>query len=366
MQKHDVDILVVGLGPAGSSAASAASAAGKNVLAIDRKAKAGYPVQCAEFVPQMMGVEVKGLSNVIEQPIKSMDTFVEAQDPNSTEPDSAEKFIMENFPGHMINRGEFDRELVEKAQANGADCRFVVGISNIDDDGLVHLTNGDVVKAKVIIGADGPRSKTGQAIGQVNTELLETRQITVNLLKPHFSTDIFLSNEIPGGYAWLFPKGKVANIGLGLIPQEKSSLKPVLEKLHGFLVKQGRVGAEVIRHTGGAIPVGGMLGTSSFKGAVLVLLAGDAAGLTNPITGAGINAAVMSGQLAGEAATNWLAGDGDAVEEYEEELEALFARSLKHAVKRRGEILANWNDKGILSASELQKGWIAFPEYWQA
>ncbi len=356
MQKYDVDILVVGLGPAGSSAAGTASLAGKNVLAIDRKAKAGYPVQCAEFVPQMMGVEVEGLSNVIEQPIKSMDTFVEGAEPD----------IMENFPGHMINRGEFDRELVEKAQANGADCRFVVGISNIDDDGLVHLTNGDVVKAKVIIGADGPRSKTGQAIGQVNTELLETRQITVDLLKPHFSTDIFLSNEIPGGYAWLFPKGKVANIGLGLIPQEKSSLKPVLEKLHGLLVDQGRVGAEVIRHTGGAIPVGGMLKPSDFKGAVLVLLAGDAAGLTNPITGAGINAAVMSGQLAGEAATNWLAGDGDAVEEYEEELEALFARSLKHAVKRRGEIMSNWKDKGKLSERELQKGWIAFPEYWQA
>jgi geranylgeranyl reductase family protein len=355
MTKYDVDILVVGLGPAGASAANAAALDGHRVLAIDRKAKAGYPVQCAEFVPQMIGGEVKGLRNVIEQSIVSMDTFVEAAQPDT----------MENFPGQMIDRGAFDRKLVSAAQASGAECKFGVGASNIDDDGLVHLTNGDEVKARVIIGADGPRSKIGKAIGQVNVELLETRQIAVELLKPHSATDIFLSNELPGGYAWLFPKGEVANIGLGLIPEEKHQLKPVLEKLHATLVSEGRVGAEVKSYTGGAIPVGGMLDPNGFKGSVLVLLAGDAAGLTNPITGAGINAAVMSGQLAGDAAGGWLGGGAEQIEEYEDELEALFGRSIKHAVKRRGEIMTSWNENGKLSASELQKGWIAFPQYWE-
>lgn len=351
-----VDILVVGLGPAGACAAMSAALCGANTLAIDRKSKAGYPVQCAEFIPKMMGAEVAGLSDIIKQPIVSMDTFIEHEEP----------VTMENFPGHMISRGEFDNKLVVRAQESGADCRFGLSISHIDDDGVAYLSNGDQVKADVIIGADGPRSKVGQAIGQVNTELLETRQMTVALLKPHSATDIFLSNEISGGYAWLFPKGDLANIGLGLIPQEKSKLKSVLENLHSQLISQGRVGVDVKGYTGGAIPVGGMLGTSGYKGEVLILLAGDAAGLTNPITGAGINAAVMSGQLAGEAGAQWCEGDVDAIVEYEDELEALFGRSLKHAVKRREEQMSCLVNNQDLSYEEMKKVWISFPEYWDS
>jgi flavin-dependent dehydrogenase len=85
-----------------------------------------------------------------------------------------------------------------------------------------------------------------------------------------------------------------------------------------------------------------------------VLLAGDAAGLANPITGAGIAAAVHSGRLAGEAAAR-----GD-FRSYEEELEDVYRAPLERALERRRELLDSKLEK-----AELRRAWIAYPEYWQ-
>lgn len=221
------------------------------------------------------------------------------------------------------------------------------------------------VRARVIIGADGPRSAVGQAIGQVNRELAETRQITVALLQPFEATDIFLSAGIRGGYAWLFPKGDVANLGLGVDPAARDRLKPLLESLHQHLVSEGRVGTEVFGHTGGAIPVGGILEPAGRCGEAAILLAGDAAGLTNPVTGAGINAAVISGTLAGEAAVRVCESVADAATDYAEELADLFGSSLARALARRRELMQSYAT-GAPSPADLERSWIAFPAYWAA
>jgi flavin-dependent dehydrogenase len=97
-----------------------------------------------------------------------------------------------------------------------------------------------------------------------------------------------------------------------------------------------------------------------------VLLAGDAAGLTNPVTGAGIAAAVQSGTLAGQAAAAWLGGHAGALEDYEEELGDLFDAALSRARRRRAQVLARYADGGRPDAHTLRKGWIASPQYWAA
>jgi flavin-dependent dehydrogenase len=140
-----------------------------------------------------------------------------------------------------------------------------------------------------VVGADGPRSIVGRAIGQINRQLVETRQVTVRLRHRHEATDIFLSAEIPGGYGWLFPKDDVANLGAGVDPAHKARLnKDIVAGLHSSLVANDRVGSEILGLTGGPIPVGGMLRPRGMSGDTLVLLAGDAAGLANPVTGASI------------------------------------------------------------------------------
>jgi geranylgeranyl reductase family protein len=356
MSHESADVLCLGLGPAGSRAAAAAARRGCRVVAVDRRREAGRPVQCAEFVPALIGIEVPGLARCVQQPIRAMATFVEDDAPDITEP----------FPGQMLDRARFDAALVEEAERAGAACRFGVSVRGVGDDGRIALSDGSTMTAKVVIGADGPRSLAGRAIGRINASLVETRQITVSLREPHYATDIFLSCDIPGGYGWLFPKGEFANLGAGVDCAHKGSLRPIVEKLHRSLREQARVGADVLEMTGGAIPVGGMLEPWGTLGDTLVLLAGDAAGLANPVTGAGIAAAVQSGTLAGEAAAAAVAGDGAAGRAYDEDIEALFGAALARGVRRRRELASATGAGALRDKAALRRGWIAYPQYWAA
>jgi digeranylgeranylglycerophospholipid reductase len=145
--KHDADVIVVGLGPAGARAANAAAAEGKKVIALDRKREAGTPVQCAEFIPTMVGQELAQLDAVTHQRIRAMETYIENTPRDRTD----------NFPGRMISREAFDRRLVEDAVRAGVECRFGVKVDEIADDGGVRLSSGEMLHAPVLIGADGPR-----------------------------------------------------------------------------------------------------------------------------------------------------------------------------------------------------------------
>ena len=352
MTLEPVDVLVVGLGPAGASAAAAAARAGLRVVAVDRRHEAGRPVQCAEFVPALIGIDVGDLASSIRQSIASMVTFVEDDTPDLTHP----------FPGKMLDRAAFDASLVHDAVSAGAQCRFGATVRRIGGDGVVTLADGTTIAGRTIVGADGPRSRAGRAIGSINGALVETRQITVSLLVAHDATDIFLSKSIPGGYGWLFPKGRVANLGAGVDPAHRGRLKAIVADLHRALANGGRVGEDVLGVTGGAIPVGGMLPVQRRLGSAHVLLAGDAAGLSNPITGAGIAAAVYSGKLAGQAAAAIARGEGRAAFDYEDELRDVLGAALERAVRRRAE-LADSCRRGS-GKDALRRGWIAYPQYW--
>ena len=299
-------------------------------------------MQCAELVPALLEVAPEA----VRQKVDAMLTFVED--------DAAD--VNAHFPGRMLDRAAFDASLVRAAKDAGADVRFSSFIERVGKDGEVRLSDGTTLSAPVLVGADGPRSRAGKAIGSVNRELVETRQITVPLLTPHAATDIFLSAGIPGGYGWLFPKGDVANLGAGVHPPARAQLKTILARLHAKL-KTGTdhvfVGPEILATTGGAIPVGGMLKSCGTLGQTRVLLAGDAAGLANPVSGAGIAAAVHSGRLAGEAAVR------GAVQAYEEELEDVYGAALERALRRRRELM-----ESTFTKPALRRGWIAYPEYW--
>lgn len=351
MNMTRVDVLVLGLGPAGACAAAQAARQGCSVIGVDRKRVAGHPVQCAEFVPAMIGMDVADLQQSVRQRIASMTTFVEQDAPD----------IKENFPGHMLDRAAFDAHLVGQALAAGAQCTLGVSARRITADGVVILSDGRSIMPRVIIGADGPRSLAGRAIGQINTEMVETRQITVPLHHAHEATDIFLSAGIPGGYGWLFPKGDVANLGAGVDPAYKHQLKSIVRRLHETLMTRDQVGARILGMTGGVIPVGGLLQPWGGIAHTPVLLAGDAAGLTNPVTGAGISAAVHSGRLAGRAAAATTGGDLSAPQDYAEELNDIFGPALARARRRRVALATRQPGR-----EDLRQGWIAYPQYWAA
>lgn len=356
MSLETPDVLVVGLGPAGSRAAAVAAAAGLNVIALERRKTAGSPVQCAEFVPGLIEHDVPAARAVTVQKIGRMLTFVGEHPPQA----------VAHFQGLMIDRGAFDRLLAQEAARNGAECRYSETALSIDADGTVTTSIGARLRPRVLIGADGPRSRVGAAVGQINRELVDTRQVTVPLILPHDATDVFLSADYRGGYAWLFPKGAVANVGLGVSVKSRRTLKPLLSALCDKLADQRRIGTRALTLTGGAIPVGGRLHSIGFLGGTAVLLAGDAAGLTNPVTGAGIASAVQSGTLAGRAASDFLGDCAGAIEGYEEELGDIFDAALNRALRRRREVLARYAGGDRPDARALGDGWIASPQYWAA
>jgi digeranylgeranylglycerophospholipid reductase len=110
--------------------------------------------------------------------------------------------------------------------------------------------------------------------------------------------DFYLGqNRAPGGYVWVFPKGKrEANVGLGCLGSKITDKHPI-DYLHEF-VEWKFPNGKIIETIVGAVPASGMLKKLSTNGLVLV---GDAGRVSDPITGGGIINAMTSGKLAGDA-----------------------------------------------------------------
>ena len=349
MTAVDFDVIVVGLGPAGASAALAATSKKYNVLAVDRKSEPGSPVQCAELVPALISQDIPNLNEHIVQSIREMRTSIEGGPITKTNP----------FPGHIVARSSLDKALVESAINGGAECHLSCPITKVSKT-FIELATKERIRASVIIGADGPRSLVGRNMGQENKELIYAQQITVPLLRDYPSTDIFLSSSTLGGYSWFFPKKNVAHIGVGVLPCDRGELKTLISKIHNHLFSAKKVARKILNKTGGIIPAGGLLKSWQADKNHLALLTGDAAGLTNPITGAGIHAALVSGKLAGEAAKSWLDGDMSAGKGYNDDLHEMYGKSLARALKKKKDLLRT---KPPIER-DFRNAWIAYPEYW--
>jgi digeranylgeranylglycerophospholipid reductase len=349
----ECDILVVGLGPAGAAAALEASRAGCDVIAADRKAVLGEPVQCAELVP--LPISHLASENAVRvQRVCGMRTHL----PSGAIHDWT-------TGGLMVDRAAFDRALAESARAAGATLWPESRLTRLDyraREADIRTPVGETTVAwKVLVGADGPHSPVASSLGLAPLVAAQTRQYTVTLREGTQRTEIWLSGRYPGGYAWLFPKGGTANLGLGLDIRDIRRLKPLLDALHMELCDDGRVGREVAGRTGGAIPVGGMRPRLVHD---RVLFVGDAGGMTHPVTGAGIAPAVISGRSAGRAAAAFLAGRPKALAEYEEDMRDRFGASYARAVQRRKALGGTEKTGGRGTDRDYRRAWTAFPEYF--
>ena len=151
MPHHDCDILIVGGGPAGSSAALAAASRGLRVLVAERRAAIGVPVQCAEYIPAALLSELVFKPASIVQQTAGMWTVL---------PNGEKKYT--RAPGFTIDRDRFDRQLAAAARD--------AGVTYLMSTYALNYTEGTVtlgqrkssrrlnLQPKVIIGADGPFS----------------------------------------------------------------------------------------------------------------------------------------------------------------------------------------------------------------
>lgn len=346
------DILVVGAGPAGGATARAAARRNLRVLIVDRRQVVGVPVQCAEYIPAMLMGRLDLGKPFIAQQTRKMKTYL---------PGEPVKEI--RTPGFTIHRERFDQAMIRAAVNAGAELMLSTRAVQRIDDETVLLKRRDgqylLARAKIIVGADGPRSMVGRWVGAVNTNLLPGVQATMPLVAPMDWTEVYFDPQIYAGYGWLFPKKNMANVGIGLktTPRHPTRTRVLLDRFIARLRASGKVTGQVVGYAAGWIPA------EPVRQAVHgnVLLVGDAAGHTHPITGAGIANAVVCGEMAG----TWTAeavekGDVNLLKHYDDQWQDLFKNTLDHAHRRRQTMESCWPD----FTRTVRSCWIAFREYY--
>ena len=308
---REVDVLVVGAGPTGSTAAKYAALGGAEVLLIEKRSEIGTPVRCGE------GVAKRWLEEIGLAPSREFICH-EVDGARVIAPDGTTLVLDEtragNECGYVLERDLFDRFLAREAAKAGAD--IMIKTSAVDllrQDGQVvgarceHMGDTFDVHADVVIGADGFESQVGRWAG-LETHL-RTRDIDACLQytlvgvdgDPRLN-DFYLGSCAPGGYAWVFWKeADVANVGIGVNLskiRDRADAKKYLDALIERTPSLAR--GEIVEEVAGAVSVSLPLERTVAPG---VMLAGDAARLIDPLTGGGILNGCLSGKYAGEIAS---------------------------------------------------------------
>ena len=299
----DVDVLVVGAGPAGSVAAWHAKQAAPelDVVLLERDPAVGAPVRCAE------GVGDAGLREFVN-PDRADWTSRRITSVIFQAPDDTEVVLADCGLGWILDRTRFDAYLAAQAAATGAEVLVGAEATTMTRNGdgrwhvrVVERGTETVYQARVVIGADGVETMVGRWAGldtRVPSRDMESCAQYV-LQGIDFDPDaIYLqfSDAIaPGGYAWIFPKAVgVANVGLGLVAL-KTDGRNARQYLDAWIARRFPNGART------GYTVGGVIVHTTIKQTYAdgVMIAGDAAHMINPLSGGGINNAMKGGRLAG-------------------------------------------------------------------
>lgn len=302
----EYDAVIVGSGPAGSVTARFAAENGAKVLIIERRAEVGVPVLCGEGISQKID-QFKVLEG--KRWIAAKMNGARIFSPNGTKITLSAEYAG-NETGYVVYRDIFDQELARGAVKKGAEiilntCAIDLLKKNGKIKGIIarHFDETIEIETNIVIGADGVESRVGKWAG-IQTTLkpydLETcAQYTLcNIDWDSPYCDFFLGKRIaPGGYLWVFPKGKdVANVGIGILASLSESGKAV-QLLDKFIAGQPELKkGQPLRFITGADPVAEPIQSVKDN----LLLVGDAARQVDPITGGGLMNAIEAGKFAGE------------------------------------------------------------------
>ncbi len=307
---RDVDVLVVGAGPAGSTAAKYAALGGADVLLIEKRSEIGTPVRCGE------GVAKRWLEEIGLDPSNGFICH-EVDGARVIAPDGTTLVLDEtragNECGYVLERDLFDRHLAKDAAKAGADILIKTSaVGLLREDGTVlgarceHMGETFDVRARVVIGADGFESQVGRW-ADLQTHL-RTRDIDACLQYTMVGiggnarlNDVYLGSCAPGGYAWVFWKAPdVANVGIGVNLSKIHDRAEAKRYLDALIARTPALAkGEIVEEVAGAVSVSLPLERTVAGG---VMLAGDAARLIDPLTGGGILNGCLSGKFAGEVA----------------------------------------------------------------
>ncbi|MDA0815723.1 MAG: geranylgeranyl reductase family protein [Chloroflexi bacterium] len=311
------DVVVVGAGPAGSTAAREIASRGASVLLLDRAkfprdkpCGGGVTIRCANLLPFSIEPVVEDVITGARMQVRGRREVVR----DDTRPLT-----------YMTQRRRLDAYLVEQAQAAGAEFRDGEAVTTVrrEVSGSYTLATrgGTTVETRIVIGADGANGVVGNRLGYEaaasHAVALEGNYPYPDGVPERWRHRVALHfGGYPGGYGWVFPKGDHVNVGVGgwkgaMGSDLREHLAEVC-RVYGF----DMVRLENLR--GHHLPMQRRGMVMAAQGSAVV---GDAAGLVDPLSGEGIYAALVSGAAVAPSVEDYLAGRVQTLAGYQLALE---------------------------------------------
>ncbi|WP_199706575.1 geranylgeranyl reductase family protein [Amnibacterium setariae] len=296
------DVVVVGAGPAGSSAARAAAERGGRALLVDAARFPRYKTCGGGLIGTSLDALPPSALGAVETRVTTASFALRggrARRVRATRPFLA-----------LARREVLDQALVDAAVAAGAEFRDHVRVTRLEDtaDGVLVVAGGVELVAGAVVGADGSSGVVGRHVGVRIARSDLGLEVELAGTKADWAERVHLDwGRDPGAYGWVFPKGDRLTVGVIQRKGEGAATRAYLARLLDGL---GLADRERL-HDSGHLTRWREPGSPVRRGRVLV--AGDAAGLLEPWTREGISFALRSGTAAGVAAAD---GDLDGYERY--------------------------------------------------
>jgi len=313
----EVDLAVAGAGPGGLYAALEALKRGLSVYVFDKKTVVGVPVKCGEYFPvrremQILLPSAGEYMHVFDVPQTAINNTCKTL--RMISPRGREYEF--DFEAFVLDRTILEQHMAKEVEKLGGTIQLRTVVDLFREDGAISVgpSQGEGVRAKVVVAADGFPSKVAKSAGILTDDYMTPNNIAINyeylmtgLSIDQSVTEMYMGTEFaPGGYGWIIPKGnRSANVGIGIrTPYSKkndgrSYLKFFLDEcpLSKSKLEGGKPGPMIAD----VLPVDGPLPRTCSDQVIAV---GDAAAMVMPTNGGGIATAMISGEIAGQVAAD--------------------------------------------------------------